>query len=159
MNRAVFVDRDGTLIREGARQPVDVKLLPGAVDALKAFRDAGYLVILVSNQPDVGRGVVDPGVAGLIHRTMVHLGVQLDDVFYCYHTPEDHCGCRKPRPGMIRKAVVRHDINLRESWMVGDRDTDLECARLAGTRGVKYHGRWDDVRRRVLGETDSEVVC
>ena len=142
-SKAIFLDRDGTLIREFAHTPDDVHLLPGVVEGLKALKDAGYLLIVVSNQGDVGRGRVTREMANLIHdrfvKSLAKGGVHLDRVDYCYHSPDEKCDCRKPKPGMLIRAQHAHDIDMSKSWMLGDRVTDLEAG-VAAHLSVYYLG-------------------
>ncbi len=140
---AVFLDRDGVLNRafliDGVPHPPssldELEVLPGVEEACRLLREAGYLLIVVTNQPDLARGtqrveVVDE-INGALRR---RLGV--DDVFVCPHDDADDCNCRKPRPGMLLAAAVAHEIDLSESVMVGDRDRDIGAGRAAGCRTV-----------------------
>ena len=130
-SKAIFLDRDGTLIREFAHIPDDVHLLPGVVEGLKALQDAGYLLFVVSNQGDVGRGKAIREMVDLVHdrflKSLERQNVHLTATYYCYHSPEEGCSCRKPKPGSLVRAQHAHDIDMSQSWMVGDRVTDLEA--------------------------------
>lgn len=98
---------------------------------MRVLHDAGYLLIVVSNQGDVGRGKVTREMADLIHErfvtTLSRKGVNLTATYYCYHAPEEGCACRKPKPGLLMRAQHAHDIDMSKSWMIGDRVTDLEA--------------------------------
>jgi D-glycero-D-manno-heptose 1,7-bisphosphate phosphatase len=137
--RAVFLDRDGVLIRaveqDGVPHPVatvaDVDLLPGVAEACAQLHDEGFLLVCVTNQPDIARGTIDAGSVALINehvRTLLHL----DDVLTCPHDDADACSCRKPLPGLLLDAADRWDIDLERSVMVGDRWRDVEAGRRAG---------------------------
>jgi len=135
---AVFFDRDGTLISDTGyiSCPEDVRLLPGAVDLLKYLRKSGYLLVVVSNQSGVGRGLITELQAAQVHERFISLlaqqGVLLNGIFYCPHAPEIHCDCRKPLPGMLLKAAEQLDIDLARSYMIGDKPSDCEAGQAAG---------------------------
>lgn len=171
--RAVFLDRDGTVIRDldYPRDPDLVRLVPGAAAALARLRAAGFALVLVSNQSGIGRGLITPREAELVHERVVALlaesGVRLDGAYYCPHAPDAGCGCRKPAPGMIRDAAARLGIDLGNSFIVGDKPGDIEAGRRAGCRTVQLtadrrHGRcepppdavaedWDQAAAFILG--------
>ena len=142
-SKAIFLDRDGTLIKEFAHTPDEVHLLPGVVEGLKSLHDAGYLLIVVSNQGDVGRGKLPLEMFYLIHDVFIKklskAGVHLTGAYYCYHSPEEGCMCRKPKPGLLIRAQHAHDIDMSRSWMLGDRVTDLEAG-VAAHLNVYYVG-------------------
>jgi D-glycero-D-manno-heptose 1,7-bisphosphate phosphatase len=152
MARAVFLDRDGSLIRarvrEGKPYPPkeldQVELDPGAKLALSHLKRAGYLSILISNQPDVARGTQDRAIVQAINNYLCNV-LPLVDCFVCYHDDADACTCRKPRPGLILRAAERYDIDLGKSFVVGDRWRDIDAGYAAGCRTVwidhGYHER------------------
>ena len=140
---AVFLDRDGVLnraiVREGKPYPpaslAELEILPGAVEACAALREAGFLLIAVTNQPDVARGTQRREIVEAIHQVLrTHL--PLDDIRVCYHDDVDHCPCRKPKPGLLLEAARDWDIDLSASFMVGDRWKDIEAGRRAGCKTV-----------------------
>ncbi len=148
-NKAVFLDRDGTLIanRHHGSDPDGIELLDGVVEGLVALRGAGYKLLLVSNQSGVARGYFDEGAVGRMHdrlqRMLNRHGAALDGLEYCPHHPDGvaspyavECSCRKPAPGMLRRAARKHGVNLSASWMVGDIEADIEAGRRAGARTV-----------------------
>jgi D-glycero-D-manno-heptose 1,7-bisphosphate phosphatase len=140
--RAIFLDRDGTITIDTGypSDPKDVELLPGAADGLRTLRDRGWALVLVSNQSAVGRGMITAEQAQAVHdRLMVVLrasGVELDGAYYCPHSPDDACGCRKPRSGLLRRAAAELQLELAGSVMVGDRQSDVEAGRDAGCTTV-----------------------
>jgi D-glycero-D-manno-heptose 1,7-bisphosphate phosphatase len=147
--KAVFLDRDGTLIVERGyiTVPEGVELIPGAAAAVARLRDAGWKVFVVTNQGAVAKGMISEDELGLIHLRMLALlaeaGAQVDGVYYCPHHPDGdqirysvECDCRKPRPGLLERAAGEHEIDLAESVMIGDTLRDLEAGRAAGARGV-----------------------
>jgi D-glycero-D-manno-heptose 1,7-bisphosphate phosphatase len=147
--RAVFIDRDGTISEEvGYVNHVSrYRVFPFAAEAVRVLNDAGRLAVLVTNQAGVARGYFEEEMIGRVHGVLAEElekgGARLDAVFYCPHHPSVgeppyrlDCDCRKPRPGLIRRAAEELGIDLRRSWMVGDRYSDTELARNAGTRAA-----------------------
>jgi D,D-heptose 1,7-bisphosphate phosphatase len=148
-NKAVFLDRDGTLIvnRHYGSDPDGIELFDGVVEGLLELRVAGYKLVLVSNQSGVARGYFDEAAVARMHdrlqRMLDRHGAALDGMEYCPHHPEGdtspyavECACRKPAPGMLRRAARKHGVDLSASWMVGDIEADVEAGRRAGTRTV-----------------------
>lgn len=146
--RAVFLDRDGvinrSIVREGKPYPPqtmdELEILPGVPEALLRLRDAGYLLIVVTNQPDVARGTQLQGAVEAMHEALKAV-LTLDKIFSCYHDNEEACHCRKPAPGMLLDAAAEYDIDLPTSYMVGDRWRDIEAGERAGctTIFIDYH--------------------
>jgi D-glycero-D-manno-heptose 1,7-bisphosphate phosphatase len=139
VTRAVFADRDGVLcanmMRDG--RPVaptrveDFRLLPGVIESVRALKSAGYLVIVVTNQPDVGTGRTPRATVEAMH-DIIRTRVAVDDIKACFHTSADACACRKPKPGMILEAASERAIDLPASYVVGDRWSDVAAGREAG---------------------------
>jgi histidinol-phosphate phosphatase family protein len=138
MNRALFLDRDGTIIEdvEYPRDPDLVRLLPGAADALGRLAREGWKLIVIGNQSGVGRGMIAPdemrGVQKRFEELMQANGAPIDAAYFCLHAPEDNCPCRKPSPALVQQAAREHSIDLAESFMIGDREADIQCGRNAG---------------------------
>ena len=138
MHRAVFLDRDGVInrneVREGRphgpRTLAQLVILPGAREAIAAFRAAGYLVIVATNQPNIPRATVEAMHA------VLRKNLELDDIKVCTHVDADNCACRKPKPGLLLEAAKERNIVLAQSWMIGDRWRDVEAGRAAGCRTV-----------------------
>lgn len=141
--RAVFLDRDGVLSRALVRDgkpyppaaPSEVEILPGTVAALADLKKLGFLLVVVTNQPDVGRGTQKPEIVDAIHDRLKE-ALPLDDVFVCYHTDGDGCDCRKPLPGLIHRAAEKHGIDVAASYLIGDRWRDIEAGERAGCKTV-----------------------
>jgi len=145
-NKAVFLDRDGVINRpiivDGkpypARTVADFEILPGVNQACSDLKKAGYLLVVVTNQPDVGRGILKKEVVEAIHETMMqHLPI--DRVEVCYHAGAEfgeECECRKPRPGMLINAAAALSIDLAQSVMIGDRWRDIDCGKRAGCKTI-----------------------
>ena len=143
MNRAVFLDRDGVLTRALVREarptrpctPAEMEIDADAPVALARLKVAGFLLIVVTNQPDVARGITRREDVEAMHATL-RAALPLDAVFVCYHDDEDACDCRKPKPGMLLEAAAAHAIDLAESFMVGDRWRDVDAGAAAGCRTI-----------------------
>jgi D-glycero-D-manno-heptose 1,7-bisphosphate phosphatase len=137
--RAVFLDRDGVInravVRDGKPYPPargeDLELLPGVPEALAALKRAGYLLLVVTNQPDVARGAQSRALVEAMHADLL-ARLPLDEVRCCYHDDAEGCDCRKPKPGMLLAAARDHGIDLGASFMVGDRWRDTEAGLAAG---------------------------
>ena len=163
--RAVFLDRDGVLNRallhDGRPVPpaslAELEITPGAGAALENLRAAGYLLIVVSNQPDVARGRQTREAVEEINARL-RRELPLDEIRVCYHDEGDGCSCRKPAPGMLHDAAREHGISLEDSFMVGDRWRDMEAGERAGTRTIFVDHHYDERRpARVHAEVASVV--
>jgi len=143
LRRAVFLDRDGVLSRSWLRDgkpaaPTTVaefELLPGVVDAVRRLHAAGFLLVVVTNQPDVSTGLTRREAVGEMHRRLREW-LPVDDIKVCCHVEADGCDCRKPKPGMLLAAARERGIDLRSSWMVGDRWRDVAAGKAAGCRTI-----------------------
>lgn len=141
MRRALFLDRDGTLIEDRGymRDPNDVKLLPGAAEALSELQ-RDWALIVISNQSGVGRGMIAPGEMHAVQARFLDemrgAGVSITASYLCSHHPNDNCECRKPGVLHLRQAAREHGIDLAQSWMVGDRESDILCGKNAGCRTI-----------------------
>ncbi|MFB3891578.1 MAG: D-glycero-alpha-D-manno-heptose-1,7-bisphosphate 7-phosphatase [Phycisphaerae bacterium] len=149
-NKAVFVDRDHTLIEDPGylSDPAAVKLLPGVGPALKSLSAAGFRIVLVTNQSGIARGILTEETLAGIHdelrRQLAQHGAALDGVYYCPFHPEGviekyarESDMRKPKPGMLLAAAKDMDIDLTASWMVGDGARDIEAGQRAGCRTIR----------------------
>jgi len=141
--KVVFLDRDGVINHDSPayiRSWSEVRFIPGSLSAVKMLNDAGFTVIIVTNQSAVRRGLISLDELARIHRNMASAvaaaGGCITDVFFCPHLPDEGCPCRKPLPGLIRRAQEKYLIDLEKSYMIGDRTTDIECARRAGCGGA-----------------------
>jgi D-glycero-D-manno-heptose 1,7-bisphosphate phosphatase len=140
---AVFLDRDGVINcnrSDYVRAWSDFEFLPGALGALCKLGDLGWPVVVVTNQSAVGRGLMCHWNVQDVHRRMVaavrYAGGRIDTVFYCSHRPEDGCACRKPRPGLLLAAEQSLDLDLANSFLVGDGAGDILAAQAAGCRPI-----------------------
>jgi histidinol-phosphate phosphatase family protein len=152
--RAVFIDKDGTLIRNIPYNvdPMLIELTSSASSALKQLKAKGYLLIVISNQSGVAHNYFPEtalqNVVSKIQKLLEEEGVEIDSFYFCpHHVYGSHkefaiaCGCRKPKPGMLIKAAFDYGIDLRNSWMVGDTFTDIAAANNAGCKSIWLKGR------------------
>ena len=142
--RAVFLDRDGVLNKSfGYRPPNDASeltLLPGVPEAVVKLNEAGFLVFVVTNQGGVGLGYMTTGDLAKIHHKLetevAKQGGTFTEIMSCIHKPRAGCACRKPKPGMLLALARKHNVDLPNSFMVGDRDMDIQAGRAAGTTTI-----------------------
>lgn len=158
MKKAAFLDRDGTLIRDVGyiSRPEDVELVPGVVPALRRLINLEFLLVVVTNQSGIGRWRITKPQYDAVHRRMADLlavhDISIDKTYYCPHTPEMDCNCRKPRCGMFYRAANELDIDLRASIMFGDKESDMvpcvgRCVR------IPKDGPWDSLAALVATAT------
>lgn len=135
--KTVFIDRDGTLIEEVnfLARTEDLRFFPYTNEAVKLLKREGFLVIVVTNQSGIGRGFFTESAMHEIHeKIQEELTEKLDAFYFCPHLPTDGCRCRKPNPGMIEAACARFPIDLKNSWMIGDKSLDIELGFNAGVK-------------------------
>jgi histidinol-phosphate phosphatase family protein len=179
--RAAFIDRDGVideLVGQPPESPLaveDVVLIPGAAEALKRLRSAGWLLVGVSNQPAAAKGTVSvqqlEAVQSRVLELLANEGASFDGFRICWHHPHGAvpeltgaCRCRKPEPGMLLDAAAELDIDLRSSWMIGDTDADVLAGRAAGCHTVliqnqgSVHKRGADTQPEVVVPTLSSAI-
>ncbi len=145
MRRAVFLDRDGVLNRERGEHTWELEqfeILPGVPEALRVLQEKGRALVVITNQSGIGSGLYGHDdverVHGYLRRMLADHGVQLTDVYYCPHHPDNgKCLCRKPGSLLLEKAMARYGIDAGGSVMIGDRDRDVEAARSVGVRGIR----------------------
>lgn len=170
---AVFLDRDGTLIRApvvdgrpaAIREEDELELEPGAGDACGALAAAGFPLIVVTNQPEIARGTQSPATVERIHARMLEL-LPLDEIVVCPHDDEDDCACRKPKPGMLVDAAERLVLDLGASYMVGDRWRDVEAGQRASCTTVFLNREYSetvperpDVTVRTIGDAATWILA
>ena len=158
MAKAVFLDRDGVINAnvfyadtgemEAPRTAADFQLLPGVLDAMRRLQEAGFLLFVVSNQPNQAKRKATKADHDAIQAKLAAAldmeVIRVEEFFYCFHHPNGiepllsgPCDCRKPSPYFLDRARRDYSLNMAQSWMVGDRDTDIVCGRLAGTKTVR----------------------
>ncbi len=162
MNSAVFLDRDGVLnraiIREGCPYPpvslAELEILPDVAGALADLKAAGFWLLVVTNQPDVGKGIQSREVIEAMHARL-RAELPLDDIFVCYHVDGDGCGCRKPAPGLLYQAAARYGLDLPSCYLIGDRWRDVDAAHRAGCKSIFLDYGYPE--RRPEREPDARV--
>ena len=138
--KAVFVDRDGTLNVniDYLSDPAGYRLYPGSAEGLRLLREKGFFIVVVTNQSGIGRGFFDEKTLQRIHDRMradlAKGGASIDALYFCPHTPEDKCACRKPGTAMFELAIKEHGIDPKRSFVVGDMRMDIEAGRKIGAR-------------------------
>ncbi len=140
MTAAVFFDRDGTLMQDAdyCDDPANVKVFEGAANAIRQLKGQGFKIVVVTNQSGIGRGyMTEEDYRAVAREFESQLGSHLiDATYFCPHFPEDSCACRKPEPGMLLQAAEEHQIDLTKSYLVGDKNSDIECGQRAGTKTI-----------------------
>jgi D-glycero-D-manno-heptose 1,7-bisphosphate phosphatase len=141
--RLALIDRDGTIIVDKVylRDPDGIEFAPGAIEGLQLLRDAGFALVLITNQSGIARGYFDLATLDRIHDRLqsmlaVH-GLRLEAIYFCPHGPADGCDCRKPAPGMITKAMQDLGYRPDQVVMIGDSDGDMGAAAAAGVKGIR----------------------
>ncbi len=138
----VLLDRDGTLIveRHYLSDPEQVELLPNAAEGLHAMRRLGFGLIVITNQSGIGRGYFDEAHLGQVHdrlhAVLQHADLTVDGVYYCPHTPDDHCACRKPRPGLIQQAARDLHFEPADCVVIGDKASDIRLGQGVGATTI-----------------------
>jgi len=153
INRAVFLDRDGVInkatIREGKPYPPasedEFEFLLGVPEAINNLHRAGFFIIVVTNQPDVRTGLQEQSVVEAMHRK-IETACPIDEISVCYHVDRDNCICRKPKPGMLFEAARNWDLNLSQSYMVGDRWRDIGAGKAAGCATILIDNEYEEQR-------------
>lgn len=149
MEKAVFLDKDGTLVENVPYNidPDKIRLSLGAETGLQQLQREGYLLIVISNQPGIAKGLFQPDALRAVEKKLTGMlalsGIRLDGFYYCPHHPDGiverfriHCSCRKPEAGLLLQAAREHGIDMSSSWMIGDILNDIEAGRRAGCRTI-----------------------
>ena len=143
LRKAVLVDRDDTLCPDVpyCHEPEKIHVFPDVPASIRRLNDAGYMVIMVTNQSGIGRGYFGIAELEAVNAELLSQievgGGRIDDIFFCPHTPDDNCRCRKPKIGMGLDAIEKHDLDPSRCWMVGDKDKDIEFGRGLGMRSIQ----------------------
>lgn len=152
MNGVLYLDRDGTLIEDTGHpyRAEDYRRLPGAAEGLERLRAAGYRLAIVTNQSGIGRGLFDEAdfwrFQELLLRDFASRGVDFEATYFCPHLPDGDCACRKPRPGLLERAVREMAADPAQSWMIGDRPSDMQAGLAAGLRVLQIGPELPDLR-------------
>lgn len=151
--KAVFLDRDGTIIRDVGypKDPKQVELLPEIIEALRKLIEFGYKLVVISNQSGIGRSIITLEEMNQVNAKFISIfekhEIYFNGIYYCPHAPEEQCNCRKPSPEMILNAAKELDINLSLSFMVGDKLSDVQAGKRAGCNTILLKNedlaKWD----------------
>ena len=145
MKKAIFLDRDGVINKKAVEHDYiksweDFVLLDGVIKTLKIFHSLGYIIVVVTNQAGISKGLMSEKTVKEIHTNLNKLlsknGTKIDYFYYCPHKDQDNCECRKPKPGMIKKAIEDLDIDLKSSILIGDTETDRQLGRNVNVRTI-----------------------
>jgi D-glycero-D-manno-heptose 1,7-bisphosphate phosphatase len=159
--KAIFFDRDNTLIIDTnyMHKLEDLKYFPDTIEVLKKFQDAGYILFIITNQSGVGRGYF---TIEQMHAFNNHMladftaqGVNFTDLAYCPHSPDDSCDCRKPHPKLINVLCDKYQIDKTQSFMVGDKSSDVLAGENAGMTGILYESNLEAVAKKILDNNNS----
>jgi len=159
---AIFLDRDGTIVEEVnyLHKPEETVLFPSAEMALKALKDAGYALVVVTNQSGIGRGIYATEDMQRVHEAIQkRLGGIIDSFYHCPHLPDAGCECRKPGLKMIRDAAADLDLELGRSWIVGDKKIDVETGHAAGMRTALVLTGYGSKHRETLEDQPDLIVA
>ena len=159
LSPAVFIDRDGTIMEDTdyCSHPKDVRIFPGVLEALRRLKSRGFKIIIVTNQSGIGRGLFTLDQYRAVESEVLRqLGDGLvDATYYCPDAPGHHSECRKPAPGMVVKATRDHQIDLSHSFLIGDKEADVECAHNAGVPAIRVR---TEIQRDMTGSNADWVA-
>ncbi|MDE1725719.1 MAG: HAD family hydrolase [Thaumarchaeota archaeon] len=144
LRKAVFFDRDGVINKnrpDYVKTVEELEIFPYVAKSIKQLKKQGYLVVVITNQSAINRGLTDDDKVSEIHQTIQkHLlkhSSGIDAFYYCPHRPDENCVCRKPKPGLLLKASQELEIDLKSSWMIGDNESDIQAAESVGCKALK----------------------
>ena len=158
--KTIFLDRDGVINQERkdyVKSISELKILPNVANNIKLLKNAGFLIVVITNQSAINRGIITHDIINLIHESIQkHLEknqTSIDKFYYCPHTPDENCNCRKPKPGLLNQAILELNIDVNSSWMIGDSDSDIEAANSIGCKAIKISDvfSFDNAVGKILG--------
>ena len=142
--KTVFLDRDGVINKERndyVKSISELEIFPNVAKNVELLKNAGFLVVIITNQSAINRGLITHEMVHKIHGSIQnHLkknGTCVDGFFYCPHKPDENCICRKPKSGLLNKAILELNIDVNSSWMIGDNDSDIEASTSIGCKAIK----------------------
>ncbi len=150
MNKALFLDRDGTLNEDKkfAYKIEDLKILKGVIEGLKYAQNIGYIFIIITNQSGIGRGYYTENDFKQFTEELIKIlesnGISIKDLYYCPHKPSENCDCRKPSPKFVLEASKKHNIDIEKSYFIGDKDFDILCGKNAGCKTIRILGDYEN---------------
>ena len=166
LKKAIFLDRDGVINKEvdHLSDPKDFEFIDGSIEALKLLKQKNFLLIVITNQAGIARGLFTEETLKKIHDKMIKIlkqnNLRLDDIYYCPHHPEftGPCDCRKPKPGMILKAKIKHNIDLTNSFMVGDTLNDIQTGRAVDCKTVLLLTGYGTEEQKKIGTIVPDMI-
>ncbi len=148
--KTVFLDRDGVINKERSdyvKTVDELEIFPHVAKLIKKLKDGGFSVVVITNQSAINRGLTTHENVQKIHQTIQDYlrknGTFVDTFYYCPHKPDENCECRKPKTGLLIKAIKDLNIDLKSSWLLGDDDTDMKAASLVGCKSIKICSEYD----------------
>ena len=162
--KAIFLDRDDTICEDAGylSNPEQLKIFPFAAQAIRILNENDFLVILITNQSGIARGFFDENALREIHEKLISElakeNAKLDAIYFCPHKSEDDCNCRKPKTGMIEQATKDFEIDLQNSWMIGDKAIDVETGFNAGTKTVLVLAGYGQKETEKLKKQPSKIA-
>lgn len=158
LNKTVFLDRDGVINKNRSDyvKTIDELEILDVADSIKKLKDNGFLVVVISNQSAINRGLTNHENVKQIHSAiqeyLKNKGTQIDAFYYCPHRPDEDCACRKPKLGLFKKAISDLKIDVKSSWLIGDRDSDIQAGQSVGCKTIKTaeNSRLNDAIQKIL---------
>ena len=165
MKKAVFLDRDGVINKAFVKNGLptspnsleELEILPGVKESILRLKKLNFICLVVTNQPDVPRGKISKSNV-IKMNNFLKKEIKLDDIFVCYHDDKDNCKCRKPKPGMIIQASKKWDIDVRKSFMIGDRWRDIQAGISAGCKTIFIDNNYNEAKRVKASYTSANLV-
>ena len=146
MNKSIFLDRDGILNKnkdDYVKNVSELEIFPFILEPIKKLQSAGFKIIVITNQSAINRGLITKKHLNEIHEKiqsfLIQHNTKIDYFYYCPHTPTENCYCRKPKTGLLLKAIDDFSIDVNNSWFVGDRDSDIQAGQSVGCKTFKIH--------------------
>ena len=150
LNKSVFLDRDGVLNYDRddyVKTVKELKIKPNIVSAIKKLKENGYILVVITNQSAINKGLTTHENVKNIHSTIQNYlkenHTSIDEFFYCPHRIDEGCNCRKPKTGLLLEAISQFNIDVKSSWLIGDRDSDIEAANFIGCRSIKLDSKFE----------------
>ena len=153
MKKAVFLDRDGVInkafVKDGLPKSPnslnELKILPGVKESILRLKELDFICLVVTNQPDVPRGKINKNIVVEMNN-FLKKEIELDDIFVCYHDDKDNCNCRKPKPGLLLQASKKWNVDLKKSFLVGDRWRDIQAGEKVGCKTIFLEYNYKDIK-------------
>jgi len=163
-NKAIFLDRDGVINKERSdyvKSLNEFEIFSNVIHCIKMLKEAGYLIIIITNQSAINRGLMThndlQGIHDYLQRKLEQNDALIDSIYYCPHRPDEKCDCRKPKPSLLLKAISEYDIDPMKSWMIGNNDSDMIAASTVNCKGIKINKNFtlDDAVQKILNLSKS----